>query len=237
LAATVNTTTGPIAVGALGRTLIHEHVLVGFPGWFMDRRQPPFRRAEAVARVVEAFSALHDYGVRTVVDPCPMDMGRDVEMIAEVAQRSGINLICTTGAYTEQQGIPNTFRNLEVEAITEIYIREIEDGVGRTGIKAGLIKIATDIGQASAYERKLITAAARAAKLTGTQLITHTENCSCGHEQIDIVTTEGIAASRLLVGHSDGRDDHHTSDPLQSAGPMSGSIVLESSYRLLTRYG
>jgi hypothetical protein len=137
LAATVNTTTGPIAVGALGRTLIHEHVLVGFPGWFMDRRQPPFRRAEAVARVVEAFSALHDYGVRTVVDPCPMDMGRDVEMIAEVAQRSGINLICTIGAYTEQQGIPNTFRNLEVEAITEIYICEIEDGVGRTGIKAG----------------------------------------------------------------------------------------------------
>jgi phosphotriesterase-related protein len=222
VAETVNTTTGPIAVAALGRTLIHEHVLVGFPGWFMDRRQPPFRRAEAVARVVDAFAALHDYGVRTVVDPCPMDMGRDVELIAEVSQRSGINLICTTGAYTERQGIPHTFRHLDVAAITEIYIREIDDGVGATGIKAGLIKIATDDGEVSAYERKLITAAARAARSTGTPIISHTENCTCGHEQIDIVTGEGLAASRLLVGHSDGRDDHPYQRSLAERGAYVG---------------
>ncbi len=222
MAEMVNTTTGPIAVDALGRTLMHEHVLIGYPGWFMDRRQPPFRRAEAVARVVDAFSALHAYGVRTVVDPCPMDMGRDVEVIAEVSQRTGINLICTTGAYTEAEGITYAFRYLDVEAITEIYIREIEDGVGTTGIKAGLIKIATGDGQASAYERKLVKAAACAAKLTGTQILSHTENCSCGHEQIDIVTAEGVAASRLLVGHSCGRDDHPYQRSLAERGAYVG---------------
>ena len=46
----VNTVAGKKDAAELGRTLIHEHVLVGFPGWFMDARQPPFKRAEAISR-------------------------------------------------------------------------------------------------------------------------------------------------------------------------------------------
>ena len=116
----IQTVLGPITADALGKTLIHEHVLIGYPGWFMDVRMPPFIREEALDRVVDAFQALHAYGVRTVVDPCPMDLGRDVGFLAEVSQRSGINLICTTGAYTEAEGIPFTLGHLEVEAIADI---------------------------------------------------------------------------------------------------------------------
>ena len=36
----VNTVQGRKAASDLGRTLIHEHVLVGFPGWFVDTRMP-----------------------------------------------------------------------------------------------------------------------------------------------------------------------------------------------------
>ena len=90
----IQTVLGQRDVDALGKTLIHEHVLIGYPGWFIDNRMPPFIRAEALDRVVEAFQQLHAYGVKTVVDPCPMDLGRDVEFVAEVSQRSGINLIC-----------------------------------------------------------------------------------------------------------------------------------------------
>ena len=218
----INSCTGPLATAALGRTLMHEHVLVGFPGWFMDVRQPPFRRQEAVERVTEAFQALHAYGVRTVVDPCPMDMGRNVELIAEVSQRSGINLICTTGAYTEQEGIPFMFRQFDVNEIADIYIREIEDGIGNSGIKPGLIKVATGDGRVSDYERKLLTAAARASKATGVPLLSHTENCSCGHDQVDIVTGEGLEASRILVGHSDGRDDHEYQSGIAARGAYVG---------------
>src|SRR5579875_3581115 len=53
----------------------------------------------------------------------------------------------------------------------------------------------------------MLTAAARAAKHAGVPLLSHTENCTCGHDQIDIVTGEGVPAHRLVVGHSDGRDD------------------------------
>jgi phosphotriesterase-related protein len=218
----INTTTGSITEAELGRTLIHEHVLAAYPGWYLDTRLPAPDRADAIARVTDAFQRLHAYGIRSVVDPCPADLGRDVEFCAEVSQRSGVTLICTTGVYTEAQGIPYTFKHLPTEAIAEIYQREIEDGIGRTGIKAGLIKIATGDGVVSPYEQRMLTAAARAAKATGVPMLSHTENCSCGHDQIDIVTGEGVAAHRLLVGHSDGRDNHEYQASLAARGAYVG---------------
>jgi phosphotriesterase-related protein len=220
--ATINTTTGQKDTGQLGRTLIHEHVLVGYPGWFIDNRMPRFVRAEALSRVVDAFQQLHAYGVKTVVDPCPADLGRDVQFVAEVSQRSGVDLICATGVYTEAQGIPFALAHHEIDAICDIFQREIEDGIGGSGIKPGLLKIATGDGKVSDYERKMLTAAARVAKRTGTPLLSHTENCSCGHDQIDIVTSEGVAPHHLLVGHSCGRDDHDYQASLAQRGAYVG---------------
>ena len=219
---TIQTTLGPRDVSTLGKTLIHEHVLVGYPGWFIDNRMPRFVRAEALDRVVDAFQRLHAYGVKTVVDPCPMDLGRDVEFVAEVSQRSGVTLICTTGVYTETHGIPFALRHHEIAEIADIFQREIEDGIGATGIRPGLIKIATGDGVVSDYERKMLTAATQAAKRTGLPLISHTENCSCGHDQIDIVTGQGVAPHHLLVGHSCGRDDHEYQVSLARRGAYVG---------------
>ena len=218
----INTTEGALPVDELGRTLIHEHVAVGFPGWWLDVRQPKYRREDALAQVVDFFQKLHDYGVRTVVDPCPMDLGRDVELCALVAQKSRINLVCATGVYTESMGIPYSFARMDVDEIADIYIREIEDGIAWTGIRAGVIKVATGDGRVSDFERKALTAAARAAKATGLPLISHTENASCGHDQIDIVTGEGVPSSQLLVGHSDGRDDHDYQRSLAARGAYVG---------------
>lgn len=218
----IQTTTGTASPDELGRTLIHEHVLVGFPGWELDAKAPRFKRAEAMARAMDQMQELKDLGVGTFVDPCPMDLGRDVEFLAELSQKSGMRIICTTGAYFEAEGNTYTFRQLPVEQITEIYMQEIEEGVGETGIKAGAIKIATGSRVVSDYERKLVTAAARAAKATGVPLISHTQDATCGHDQIDIVTGEGVAPDRLLVGHSDGTPDHWYQRALAERGAYVG---------------
>lgn len=218
----VQTTTGTARPEELGRTLIHEHVLVGYPGWELDARAPRFRRADAMKRAVDQLQELRDLGVGTFVDPCPMDLGRDVEFLAEASQRSGLRIVCTTGAYFEAEGNTFTFRQLPVEEITEIYVREIEDGIGDTGIKAGAIKIATGSRVVSPYERKLVTAGARAARQTGVPIISHTQDASCGHDQIDIVTGEGVSADRLLVGHSDGTPDHWYQRALAERGAYVG---------------
>jgi len=218
----IQTTTGTAAPEDLGRTLIHEHIMVGYPGWEMDAKAPKFKRAEGLARAVDQMHELQSYGVRTFVDPCPMDLGRDAVFLAEVGQRSGMNIICTTGAYFEAEGNTYTFRHLTVEQITEIYIKEIEEGIGDTGIKAGAIKVATGAPTVSPYERKLVTAGARAAKATGVPVISHTQDGCCGHDQIDIVTGEGLPADRLVVGHSDGNDDPEYHRALAARGAFVG---------------
>ncbi|MCC6850122.1 MAG: phosphotriesterase [Deltaproteobacteria bacterium] len=218
----VQTVTGRVAPGALGRTLIHEHVLVGFPGWNLDALAPRFVRAEAMGRAVDQMHELRGLGVGTFVDPCPMDLGRDVEFLAELAQKSGMQIVCTTGAYFEAEGITHTFRHLPLEEIAAIYIKEITEGIGDTGIRAGAVKIATGAHAISGYERKLVQAGARAARETGVPLISHTQEASCGHEQIDLVTGEGVPAGRLVVGHSDGIDDHAYHRSLAERGAFVG---------------
>ncbi len=203
----VQLTDGQIDCARLGRTLIHEHVLVGLPGWNLDLKAPKFVRAEAMARAVDRLQELQSHDCRTIVDPCPMDLGRDVEFVAEVAQKSGVNIVVATGVYSEAEGIPTTFRTMPREDILELYVREITEGVGDTGIKAGVIKIATGANPPSEYEEKMIGVAAEASRLTGVPVISHTDGANHGHRQIDIVEAHGGRADCLVVGHSGDRDD------------------------------
>ena len=204
----IQTVTGRARPEELGMTLMHEHLLLGYPGWFMDALAPKFRRADALAKGVDRLQELTGLGVKTFLDPCPMDLGRDVEFMAEVAQRSGMRIICTTGAYKQNEGLTYTFGALPVEEITAIYIKELTEGIGETGIRAGLVKVATGSGGITDYEKKLLTAGGRAAAQVGCPVITHTDDASCGLEQIAILVEQGVPAHRILVGHSDGREDH-----------------------------
>jgi len=203
----VQLTDGQIDCPALGRTLIHEHVLVGMPGWNLDLKAPKFVRAEALARAVDRLQELQSHHCNTIVDPCPIDLGRDVEFVAEVAQKAGVNIVCATGVYNEAEGIPYTFRSMPREDILELFVKEITEGVGDTGIKMGVIKIATGHNPASEYEQKMIGVAAEASRITGVPIISHTDIASHGHQQVDLVEAHGGRADCLVVGHSGDRDD------------------------------
>jgi phosphotriesterase-related protein len=84
------------------------------------------------------------------------------------------------------------------------------------------VKIATGAHHVSEYETKLVRAGARAARETGVPLISHTQEATCGHDQIDLVTGEGVSPDRLLVGHSDGIDDHEYHRSLAERGAFVG---------------
>jgi phosphotriesterase-related protein len=218
----IQTVTGRARPEELGMTLMHEHLLLGYPGWFMDALAPKFRRADALAKGVDRLQELTGLGVRTFLDPCPMDLGRDVEFMAEVAQRSGMRIICTTGAYKQNEGLTYTFGALPVAEITEIYVKELTEGIGETGIRAGLVKVATGSGSITDYEKKLLTAGGRAAAHVGCPVLTHTDDASCGLEQIGILVEQGVPAHRILVGHSDGREDHAYHRSLAERGTYVG---------------
>lgn len=203
----IQTVLGPVAISALGKTLMHEHIFVAFPGSEFDPRYG-FDRQEFVLRATRRLKALHACGVRTFVDPCPIEMGRDVRLMAELSERSEINIVCSTGFYFEGMGLPSYWRQASQDEIRDLYVREIEHGIDGTSIRPGIIKCSTGAPSISAQEQKVLMAAAAAQRLTGIPILTHTEAGVCGPEQQDIFAAGGVPLHHCLIGHSCGNPDH-----------------------------
>ncbi len=191
---------------------MHEHLLVGWAGWELDCKAPRFDRKTALKTAVDRLKELKDLGLSTFVDPCPNDIGRDVVFMAEIADASGVNIICTTGLYKEDLGNTVYMKQRSSDEIAEIYTAELTEGIGETGIKAGLIKCATGKDQITEYEEKCLRAAARASKRTGAPITTHTDEGTMGREQLNIFESEGVNLSKVIIGHSCGSSDlgYHT---------------------------
>jgi phosphotriesterase-related protein len=208
----VNTVLGPISIDELGVTLVHEHLVFAYLGWDCDALAPPYDREAAAAACVEALKQAKDYGLKTLVDATATDMGRDVELQKMVSDRLGINIICATGFYTEKYGKAGyfKFRSMAYDITNEIcetLVKEITQGIGDTGVKAGVIKVATGHARISSYEEKVLKAAARAQKETGVPIITHTEAGTMGPEQADLLISEGVDPKRVVIGHMCGNAD------------------------------
>jgi phosphotriesterase-related protein len=207
MAAQVNTVTGPIPVSALGRTLMHEHLYIAFAGAEYDPTAL-FDRPAFIAEAVRRLKELREvHGVRSFVDPCPIELGRDVTMMKEIAEKSGMHIICTTGFYFEALGLPPYWRARTADEIAELYIREITHGIGETGIKAGAIKVATGAPEITELEKKFLAAACIAQKATGVPIITHTQDGWGGPEQQRLFADGGVEARSCLIGHCCGNAD------------------------------
>jgi phosphotriesterase-related protein len=206
---TVQTVTGPIDASELGRTLVHEHIRISYAGEEYDRNYSQWSRADTVALAVDKMAELLDAGFRTFVDPCPIELGRDPELYAEIADRSGMNIVCTTGFYTEHLGwgLPTYWRARDPEEVAEHYVAELTEGILDTGgIRPGAIKAATGLEVTDA-ERRVLAGAALAQQQTDVAIITHTENSRNGDVQQDIFESGGADLGRVLIGHQDEQQD------------------------------
>ena len=203
----VQTVTGPIRLDQLGRTLMHEHLFIAFHGAEFDPTAA-FDRAAFISEAVRRLKQLRtEHGVQSFVDPCPIELGRDAAMMREIAEKSEMNVVCTTGFYFEEMGLPVYWRARTVEEIAELYIREITHGIGTTGVKAGAIKVATGAPAITVLEHKFLEAACLAQKATNVPIITHTQDGHAGPEQQEAFAAGGVPAHRCLIGHCCGNAD------------------------------
>ena len=200
----VNTVLGPIDSSELGFTLSHEHITLGAAG--TAAAYPGFQDLDAIAdAATEALKEAYDGGVRTIIDVTNLDLGRDIPMMQDVSRRSGVHAIPCTGNHL---AVPRIFWGAPVDKVAALFIKEIEEGIENTGVKAGIIKVASDRGGVTENEAIVLRAAARACNATGTRISTHTWSPDrVGEEQVRILKEEGVDLNRVYIGHSNDDTD------------------------------
>ena len=196
----VNTVLGPIDVNEMGLTLMHEHIVN--IEWNFAHAFPDFYdRKSVVEMFCEEMESLKPYGVKTFVDPTPITLGRDVELMRQCSERSGINIIACTGLYWQEHPFFHT--RVETEVLAELMVREIEQGMEGTDSKPGFIKCASQLYPGETENNKnMLRAAAMASKTTGLPIYTHTQPGSkMGAYQKLVFEEEGIAPEKIAYGH------------------------------------
>ena len=137
---TVETALGPIATDVLGPTLMHEHIVTRSPG--VHENWPHLFPRDAILALAERKMAdLYARGIRTVVDLTTVDLGRDIDLIVAVARQSPVHVLVATGVWWMP---PRYFSAHGVDAVADLFIRDITQGIGTSGVKAAIIKCATD---------------------------------------------------------------------------------------------
>lgn len=210
----LNTALGAIDTGDLGVTLMHEHVFImtteitdNYPEVWGDEAK---RAADAVARLNE----LKRRGVDTIVDLTVIGMGRYIPRIARIAANTELHIVVATGVYTYND-LPMYFHFKGPgtaldgpEIMTDMFVRDIEQGIADTGIKAGILKCATDEPGVTAGVERVLRAVAHAHRHTGVPISTHTHAATRrGLEQQRIFAEEGVDLSRVVIGHSGDTTD------------------------------
>jgi phosphotriesterase-related protein len=138
-----------------------------------------------------------------------------MDKLAQVAKQvDGLQIIAATGfhrqkVYLETQS--HWINRYPVEKIAELVAADITEGIDRhdysgpvverTPYKAGVIKIGTEYGKITDFERKCMEAAAIAAVETGCPINTHTTFGTCGLEQAQLLISLGVPADQIAIGH------------------------------------
>lgn len=209
----INTVLGPMSPEKMGVTLPHEHFAFAYPGWFADSTVAPVDFNAVYKADLKVIKAAQKYGIKTIIDATTNDVGgRDPVLYKKLAKKTGMNIICSTGLYTDHEGSPAYWKTRMVfgtdisKMISELFIKEITQGIGKTGVKAGVIKVGTS-PQMSDYEKAVHKAAVAAQKATGVPIITHTEGPTGGVEEAEFLLAEGADPKKVMIGHVSNSKD------------------------------
>jgi phosphotriesterase-related protein len=201
LSGAVTTVLGDISAAELGRCLPHEHLVCDFSPVTGDLDHV-LAEVELATDELAPFRAA---GGRAVVEVTPPDLGRDPRRLAEISRRSGVHVVMGTGWY-RRAFYPEHLDRTPTAAVAEAMVVELTEGVD--GVRAGVIgEIGCDGGHLTGVEERVLRAAGRAARTTGTLVTTHASMHPVGLAQLDVLAEEDVDPARVVVGHCDSHLD------------------------------
>lgn len=221
----IETVRGPVDSADLGITLMHEHVFVltsdvqaNYPDEWGSEDE---RVADAVTKLQRAWDA----GVRTIVDPTVVGLGRYLPRIQRIAEQVPLQIVVATGMYTYND-VPWFFHHRGPaldemvgasvpDPMVDMFVGDIRDGIAGTGVKAGMLKCAIDEPGLTPGVERVMRAVAKAHLQTGVPITVHTHpGTRAGlHVKRVMCDEEGVDPGRIVLGHSgDTRDCDHLAE-------------------------
>ncbi len=188
MATMIQTVRGPIALEQLGQTMLHEHVFTDYRPQFRDKN---------IAFARQELQKLVDCGANTLVDVGPSPQ-RDMSLYKELAPQLALNIIVSTGSYNMAR-MPEPMLGWSDDELAAYMLKELTEGIGDSGIRAGLIKVGTHKVQLDDLDMKLLRAAGKAQRETGVPVCCH--SIYAPRAQFDALTRAGADPERLYFSH------------------------------------
>ena len=193
---------------------MHEHVFILSPEITDNYPEVWGDEAKRVADAIARLNELKSRGVDSIVDLTVIGLGRYIPRIARIAAATDINIVVATGVYTYND-VPMYFHFTgpggalgDGEPMVDMFVRDIEHGIADTGVKAAILKCATDEPGVTPGVERVLRAVAKAHRHTGVPISTHTHAATRrGLEQQQIFTDEGVDLTRVVIGHSGDTTD------------------------------
>jgi phosphotriesterase-related protein len=208
---TVETVLGPVGLAELGPTLMHEHVFVldqealqnyghawGASYWDED---------VGVADAVAKLRRLRGSGIRTIVDPTAPGLGRYIPRIQRVNAEVDLNIIVASGVYAFLE-LPSFLAYRSDDALIELFVREIREGIDDTGVKAAFLKCAVEEHGIIADVPRILSVVAATAVETGVPVMVHTNApAKTGLLALEALTKAGVHPERIVIAHMGDSND------------------------------
>jgi phosphotriesterase-related protein len=202
------TVTGKIPASRLGKTLIHEHLLVDFIG--ADKVSPDRWQHEAVIKkVLPYLLEAKNAGCQTLIDCTPAYLGRDAALLRKLSELSGLQILTNTGYYGAVDNKflpPHAFTDTATQ-LAQRWTDEFEKGIDGTDIRPGFMKISVNPESLSALHQKLVKAAALSHLQTGLTICSHTGPAIPAFEEIDILRQTGVHPQAFVWVHAQNEAD------------------------------
>ena len=228
----VRTVLGDVDPKTLGRTMMHEHLLIGFMRWrteagtltvrkhsdpranqpislqnrhwvaYYGRHPDEYRLDDEETAIVEA-ERFRKAGGGAIVEVSNPDLTRQPKALQRISRATGLHLVMGCGRYVGSMH-PLDMDLRTTDELAQEMIRDVTEGADGTDIRSGIIgEIGTEY-PITRNEQRSLEAAAIAQRETGAAISLHP-----GRDQkaplavLDILTRAGCDTSRCIMDHLD----------------------------------
>lgn len=210
----VETVRGPVEAADLGTTLMHEHVFVLTPELLANYGHEYWDEELRVADAIDKLTRLRGLGVRTIVDPTVVGLGRYVPRVARIAAEVDLHIVVATGLYTFDE-LPRQLQNRGPgtllggeDPLPGMFLRDLREGIGGTGVRAAFLKGVVEETGFTPDQVRIHRAIAVAHRETGAPITLHTNSeHRTGRTALDFYEAQGVDLTKVVVGHAGDSND------------------------------